>query len=117
MTHALGIDVGGTKIAAGVVDVGSGRILERRQVPTLAERGGAAVLADCAALALELGGGTLPVGIGLCELVSLDGRPTSADTVDWRALDVGFRVRCPHGRRGGRRPGGCPGGGALRGRL
>ena len=85
---AVGIDVGGTKIAAGVVDVASGRVLERRQVPTRPERGGAAVLEACAALAADLGAVSLPVGIGLCELVSLDGRPTSAETVDWRSLAV-----------------------------
>lgn len=92
---AVGIDVGGTKIAAGLVDVESGRLVERRQVPTRPERGGAAVLADCATLAAELGGGELPVGIGLCELVDLAGRPASADTVDWRDLDVAAGIVAP----------------------
>jgi glucokinase len=91
----LGIDVGGTKVAAGVVDPVSGRVLERRRVPTRPERGGTAVLADCAALADELGGGRLAVGIGLCELVDLDGRPASGDTVDWRELDVAATIRAP----------------------
>jgi glucokinase len=95
VSHAVGIDVGGTKVAAGVVEVSSGRVVERRQVATRPERGGSAVLEDCAALALELGGGSLPVGIGLCELVSLDGRPTSAETVDWRPLDVGSAFDAP----------------------
>ena len=85
---AIGIDVGGTKIAAAAVEASSGAVLERRRVATGPERGGAAVLADCAALAAELGGGRLPVGIALCELVDLDGRPASGDTVDWRGLDV-----------------------------
>jgi glucokinase len=93
---AVGIDVGGTKIAAGVVDLDSGRLLERRQVPTRPERGGAAVLADCSALAGELGEGELPVGIGLCELVDLSGRPASADTVDWRELDVAAAIAAPN---------------------
>jgi glucokinase len=92
---AVGIDVGGTKIAAGVVDVESGRVLERRQLPTHPERGGLAVLEDCATLAGELGAGALPVGIGLCELVDLGGRPTSADTVDWRGLDVAAAIVAP----------------------
>jgi glucokinase len=95
MGLAVGIDVGGTKVAAGVVDVASGRVEERRQVPTRPERGGEAVLADCAALARELGGGSLPVGIGLCELVSLEGRPTSAETVDWRTLSVAGAIAAP----------------------
>jgi glucokinase len=85
---AVGIDVGGTKIAAGVVDLATGRLRDRRQIATRAERGGAAVLADCARLANELGEGRLAVGIGLCELVDLSGRPASGDTVDWRGLDV-----------------------------
>jgi len=85
---AVGIDVGGTKLAAGVVDVGTGTVLERRERPTGAERGGAAVLADCVALAAELDAASASVGIGLCELVDLEGRPASAETVDWRGLDV-----------------------------
>jgi glucokinase len=92
---ALGIDVGGTKIAGGVVDRETGAVLERRQVPTRPDRGGAAVLADCARIAAELGGGRLPAGIGLCELVDLAGRPTSADTVDWRDLDPAAAIEAP----------------------
>jgi glucokinase len=85
---AVGIDVGGTKIAAGLVDGRSGRILAREEVPTRPERGGEDVLRECAALARSVGGGDAPVGIGLCELVDLDGRPVSAETVDWRDLDI-----------------------------
>jgi predicted NBD/HSP70 family sugar kinase len=92
---AVGIDVGGTKIAAGRIDCATGQVLERRQVPTDPARGGAAVLADCSALAEELGAGPLPVGIGICELVSLDGRATSADTIDWRSLDVAAAFASP----------------------
>jgi glucokinase len=95
VTVALGIDVGGTKIAAGVVDAATGSILNRRRVPTSPERGGAAVLSDCAALAAELGDGRLPVGIGLCELVDLGGRPTSAHTIDWRELDPAVAIDAP----------------------
>ena len=92
---AVGIDVGGTKIAAGVVDLESGTIGERRHLPTRPERGGSAVLDDCAALAHDLGGGELPVGIGLCELVDLAGRAASADTIDWRGLDVARAFDAP----------------------
>jgi glucokinase len=88
MTVALGIDVGGTKIAAGLVDRKSGAVLGRAETSTRPERGGPAVLADCAALAAGLGDTPLPIGIGLCELVDLDGNPASGDTVDWRGLDV-----------------------------
>jgi len=93
VTIAVGIDVGGTKVAAGLVDVTSGDVLNRTEVVTRPERGGAAVLADCAELARELGGGELPVGIGLCELVDLHGLPASAETVDWRGLDLAARFQ------------------------
>ncbi len=92
---AIGIDVGGTKIAAGLVDTATGALVERRRQPTRPERGGPAVLADCAVLAEELGAGALPVGIGLCELVDLEGRPASGDTVDWRGLDVAGAIGAP----------------------
>lgn len=92
---AIGIDVGGTKIAAAVVDTSTGVLLDRRRIPTLPQRGGPAVLADCAALAAELAGGRLPVGIALCELVDLEGRPASGDTVDWRGLDVAGEIGAP----------------------
>ncbi len=92
---AIGIDVGGTKIAAGVVDTSTGAVIEGRRIPTLPERGGPAVLADCATIAAELGGPRLPVGIALCELVDLEGRPASGDTVDWRGLDVEAEVGAP----------------------
>ena len=41
---AIGIDVGGTKIAAGVV-TRAGELLFHRRLPTGAERGGEAVVA------------------------------------------------------------------------
>ncbi|MBC8078662.1 MAG: ROK family protein, partial [Chloroflexales bacterium] len=52
--YAIGIDVGGTKIAGGIVALASGRVLHRRQIATRPVRGGAAVLADTAALAAAL---------------------------------------------------------------
>lgn len=95
MTLAVGLDVGGTKIAAGIVDTSTGEVQERTQVATEPGRGGAAVLSDCAALAARLGAATLPVGIGLCELVDLEGRPASADTIEWRGLDVAAAIGAP----------------------
>ena len=48
------------------------------------------MLADCRALAEELAGGAAgtPVGLALCELVDPEGRVRSAETVDWREVDV-----------------------------
>ena len=41
---ALGIDIGGTKVAAGLID-GGGRLLRHLQVPTPAQDGPEAILA------------------------------------------------------------------------
>ena len=88
MTIALGIDVGGTKIAAGLVDVARGEVVRSERVATRPERGGSAVLADCAELAGRLGGDGVAVGVGICEVVDRDGRLTTAETIEWRGLDV-----------------------------
>ncbi len=89
---AIGVDLGGTKIAAGLVDRDRGSVTGKRTVGTPVTQGGQAVLDACAELvrlvAEEAGHTPLPVGIGICELVDPRGRPTSAVTVDWRALDV-----------------------------
>ena len=84
VTLAVGVDVGATKIAAARVDVERGEILAARRVPTAAQRGPDAVLADCRALAAELGDGVAAAGIAVCELVDPSGRVCSAETVDWR---------------------------------
>jgi glucokinase len=83
---ALGVDVGGTKIAATRVDIVRGAVLETRRRPTAPARGPDAVLEDCRAMIGELGGGT--VGLSVCELVGPDGRVRSAQTVDWRDTDL-----------------------------
>jgi glucokinase len=90
VTLAVGIDVGGTKIAAALVDVESGRITESRRIPTDAHRGSAAVLEDCLALgsALAADRSVAAIGVAVCELVGVDGRVRSAQTVDWREVDL-----------------------------
>lgn len=89
MAHAIGIDVGGTSCRAGLVDLASGRIETWAERPTDAQRGGAAVLADVAELARSVAAErSVPIGIGLCELVDREGRPASGLTVDWRGLDL-----------------------------
>lgn len=90
MTAAVGIDVGGTKIAAACVDLDRGVVLSARRMPTAARRGAGAVLRDCVALARALadGAGISAVGLAVCELVGPDGRLRSAETVDWRDTDV-----------------------------
>jgi glucokinase len=92
--RALGIDVGGSKIAACLVDVDRGTVIESVRVPTQPDRGGPVVLAECRELARSLGADgaepshRIPIGIGVCELVSPAGAVTSAVTLDWRDLDI-----------------------------
>jgi glucokinase len=87
--YLAGIDAGGTKLAAGLVDVLAGTVLRRCERPTGPGRGGAAILADCVALARGVSAGQAAgVGLGVPELVSPDGQITSAATWDWRGCDL-----------------------------
>ena len=93
--YALGIDVGGTKIAGGIVDLDSGAVLGRRQVATDYQRGGAAILADTLALAQDLKAeatrlGKTPqvLGLGVAELVNPQGQIFSDHRIQWTGLDV-----------------------------
>jgi glucokinase len=85
----VGIDVGGSKIAAGSVDAETGTVLREVRALTPVQAGGGAVLRTCVELARDVApDGPSAVGIGLCEFVDRTGRPTSAVTVDWLGLDV-----------------------------
>jgi glucokinase len=99
MACALGIDVGGTKIAAGAIELPEGKILARRLQPTSAQRGGEAVLEDVIQVALSLrdevrrGGGIVQaIGIGVAELVDRQGGIQSAATIAWLGVPVTSRV-------------------------
>jgi len=96
---AIGLDIGGTKISAGVVSWPSGEILHRRIIPTHPARGGDAVLDDTVNLAtelcewarqqqIELAG----IGAGVAELVDCCGNVTSSCTIDWRGVAVQERL-------------------------
>jgi glucokinase len=95
---ALGIDVGGTKIAAGVV-TRDGQLFLPRHLPTAAERGGEAVLRDVEALSVELiksademGMKVVGIGLGVAELVDLQGAVTSGHTIKWNGWPVRERL-------------------------
>jgi glucokinase len=97
---AIGIDVGGTKTAAGLVHLPEGIILARRLQPTAPTRGGGAVLDDLIELARSLleearGLDALPtsVGIGVCELVSPGGEVLSEATIQWKGHPIANRVQ------------------------
>lgn len=92
---AIGLDVGGTKIAAGLVAYPSGSVLARRTVHTLPQRGGEAVLSDTLALAggmMEEAGkrslDLLGIGVGVPELVDTAGNVTSSHSLAWQDLSV-----------------------------
>jgi glucokinase len=83
----VGIDVGATKVAAGLVDTADRRVLERRRLATAPD--GRELLRDCVRLAEELHRpGVERLGLAVCELVRPDGTIASAATIDWTALDV-----------------------------
>lgn len=87
----LGIDVGGTKISAGLMSFPTGRVLAQRLTPTLASRGGRPVLDDALRLARELASATERVdaiGLGVCELVDRHGRVASSNCIDWQNQPV-----------------------------
>jgi glucokinase len=88
---AIGVDIGGTKSAAGLVRLDEGRVIARREEATRPERGGVAVLEDVIALveslqveAKQLSVQPSSIGIGICELVSRDGRVLSEATIRWQ---------------------------------
>jgi len=89
---AIGVDVGGSGIKAGVVDVESGRLRsERLRVPTPTPSTPDAVLASISRLVKRLAkssglGDATPIGIGLPG-VTIDGRLMSAANIDQAWID------------------------------
>lgn len=93
--HAIGIDVGGTKIAGAIVNLDAGTIAARRQIATDHHRGGAAVLADVTALAhnlveqaVWLGVTPHAMGVAVAELVDPGGQVFSDHLIKWKGVDV-----------------------------
>ncbi len=96
--NAIGIDVGGTKTALGLVKFPEGTISHQRVIPTRPERGGHAVLDELVQVTRDLtveakraGQSVDAIGLGLCELVSIDGRVLSENSVRWVGLPVAER--------------------------
>jgi glucokinase len=92
----LGIDAGGTKIAAGIVDLGTGEILHREAISTGAERDGLAVLDDTIALAEGLSASAESaiesIGIGVPEIVDPTGSIRTGAVIDWLGLPYRERL-------------------------
>ena len=95
VTVALGIDVGGTKIAAGIVDRGQRSVLERRRGADAprARRSG------CAGGLCRARRRTRRRTAARRDRAVRAGRPrreaASADTVDWRGLDLAAAIEAP----------------------
>ncbi|MGC4190486.1 MAG: ROK family protein [Thermomicrobiales bacterium] len=90
--RAIGIDIGGTKIAAGLVDLATGEVEFPSTVCTAVDGGGDAVLDQCRMLVNAIdtheSGSRAHIGITVPELVGLDGTVQSASLFDWRTTDV-----------------------------
>ncbi len=91
----LGLDIGGTKTAAGVVQFPSGVVRARKIVPTRPNRPGEEVLEDVCTLAREFietaakaGTQIVGIGAGVAELVDPRGNITSSQTIQWNGLPV-----------------------------
>ena len=92
---AIGLDIGGTKMAGGVVRLADGVVLARCLTPTLPKRGGEAVLADAVGLAgnlireaKEIGVEIAGIGVAVAELVDLRGIVVSSNSIAWRDIAV-----------------------------
>jgi glucokinase len=95
-TAAIGVDVGGTKVALGLLDAATLTLLATRTIPTGAARGGEAVLSDVAAevsalaaSATQQGREVTGIGVGVPEIVDLSGRIISSAVIpQWDTLPV-----------------------------
>jgi len=101
---AIGIDVGGTKIAGGIVWWPSAEVVFPCKAPTFPERGGEAILGSVTqmlrSLLVESRTQAIPIcgaGVGVAELVDADGNVTSGQTIPWTNLQVRERLSelCP----------------------
>lgn len=98
MTLVIGLDFGGTKLAAGVVDLANGAVLARRAMPTPAAGGAAASLDAMLAMARELisEASALARGVGVSfgGPVAADGRTVrlSMHVAGWENLPLAARI-------------------------
>ena len=92
---AIGIDIGGSKIAAGLVTDG-GTVLRRAEVPTPAREGGSMIITAAAAVAAQVAADAAPVavGVGTAGIVDRFGTVVSATDLltDWIGVDVAGRI-------------------------
>jgi glucokinase len=89
-SRAVGIDVGASKVALGLVDCSTGQVERLESFATSGEGGSTAVLDACRQLCERLAQGApvAAIGVALCEIVDPAGAIKSACSIDWRDLDV-----------------------------
>jgi glucokinase len=104
--HVIGIDLGGTKCAAGLMQFPEGIVLARRLQPTEPGRGSAIVLADVVELAVSLQQqaakmdvAPTAIGLGIAELVGVDGQVLSGATINLQGTDIEESLRAATGLR------------------
>ncbi len=95
----IGLDIGGTKTAGGLVLFPDGQVLARRLIATRPHRDGSDVLRDTLDLAADLirdaasmGHVVDGIGAGVAELVDVDGEITSDACIPWRGIPVRQRL-------------------------
>jgi glucokinase len=105
-TCAIGIDVGGTKCAAGLLVLPARERLAQRVQPTEPARGGRAVLDDVRQIAQSLCDEArhnemdpVAIGIGVAELVNKQGQVVSESSIRWKDIAVADEIRAGTGIR------------------
>ncbi len=93
--YAIGLDIGGTKIAGGLVNLADGSVVSEFTIPTFASRSGEVLLAEAAAMLRHLKEAgdfnrIRPVcaGVGVAELVDPEGNVFSGYRIAWKGLSV-----------------------------
>ncbi len=88
---SLGVDLGGTKIALGVVDP-TGRLLDQLRLPTQASRPASAVIADVVATIRSRWSDALPadrpLGIGVAGQIASDGTVLFGPNLNWHQVPL-----------------------------
>jgi glucokinase len=97
----VGVDLGGTKIALGVVDR-AGKVLDSDRIPTRAGRPAAEVIDDIVTAVRDRWNGKLsrasPLGIGVAGQIGPDGSVIFGPNLDWHDVPLGTRLHDALGR-------------------
>lgn len=90
---AVGVDIGGTKIAAGVVDAqGDVVVRARRDTPRAAEEIAPLVADTIRHLCADAGVDRLPVGVGAAGIIDRDGVVRYAPNIRWADYPLGAEL-------------------------